>query len=366
MGSDWFTWVYRALVMLVVACPCALVISTPVTVVSGLTAAARRGILIKGGKFLESGNLLKVLALDKTGTLTRGKPAVTDFIALRGQADEQLRTATALSARSDHPVSRAITTYAGDAGPLPEVSGFAALQGRGVEGDIGGCRYRLGNHRLAEELGACSPELEARLGALEEQGKTVIVLVADKTPQAVIAIADTLRPESAEAVALLKGLGVRPVMLTGDNSHTARAIARQIGIEDVRSELMPQDKLTAIAQLQADGAAVGMVGDGANDAPALAKADVGFAMGAAGTHAAIETADVALMDDDPRKLPAFIRLSRSTKSILWQNVVLAIGIKAAFLLLTMAGHATLWMAVFADMGTSLLVVFNGMRLLRQG
>lgn len=365
MGGDWLTWVYRALVMLVVACPCALVISTPVTVVSGLTAAARRGILIKGGKFLEGGNLLTVLALDKTGTLTRGEPAVTDFIVLLGQADEQLRTATALSSRSDHPVSRAITTYAADAGPLLDVTGFAAIQGRGVEGEIAGRKYWLGNHRLVEELGACSPELEARLGALEEQGKTVMVLVADKTPQAVIAIADTLRAESAEAVVQLKRLGIRPVMLTGDNLHTANAIARQVGIDDVRSELLPQDKLSAITQLQADGTQVGMVGDGANDAPALAKADIGFAIGAAGTHAAIETADVALMDDDPRKLPAFIRLSRSTKAILWQNIVLAIGIKAVFLMLTVAGQATLWMAVFADMGTSLLVVFNGMRLLRR-
>ena len=364
MGGEWLTWVYRALVMLVVACPCALVISTPVTVVSGLTAAARRGILIKGGKFLEEGNKLKVLALDKTGTLTRGKPAVTDFIPLVGGADEQLRRAAALSSRSDHPVSRAVTAYAVNVGTLPEVTGFAALQGRGVEGDIEGGRHQLGNHRLVEQLGACSPELEARLTALEEQGKTVIVLVSGKTPQAIIGIADTLRPESAEAVAQLKRLGVRPIMLTGDNAHTARTIARQVGIEEMRSELLPQDKLTAITALQAGGVHVGMVGDGANDAPALAKADLGFAMGAAGTDAAIETADVALMDDDPRKLPAFIQLSRSTKSILWQNIVLALGIKVVFLVLTFAGEATLWMAVFADMGTSLLVVFNGMRLLR--
>lgn len=364
MGADWLTWVYRALVMLVVACPCALVISTPVTVVSGLTAAARRGILIKGGKYLEAGSGLKVLAFDKTGTLTRGRPQVTDFIALTGERDAQLRLSAALSARSDHPVSRAVTTYADGSRDQSEVSGFAALQGRGIEGSIGGRRYRLGNHRLVEELGACSAELESRLGELEEQGKTVIVLVADKTPQAVFAIADTVRPESATAVSGLKGLGVRPVMLTGDNAHTARTIAHQVGIDDVRSELMPQDKLSAISELQAGTGIVGMVGDGANDAPALAKADIGFAMGAAGTDAAIETADVALMDDDPRKLAEFIRLSRRTKSVLWQNIVLAIGIKAVFLLLTVAGQATLWMAVFADMGTSLLVVFNGMRLLR--
>jgi Cd2+/Zn2+-exporting ATPase len=366
MGGEWMTWVYRALVMLVVACPCALVISTPVTVVSGLTAAARRGILIKGGKFLEEGYKLKVMALDKTGTLTRGKPAVTDFIPLVGQADEQLRKAAALSSRSDHPVSRAVTAYAQNTSGRPEVTGFAALQGRGVEGDIAGKRHQLGNHRLVEQLGACSPALEARLSALEEQGKTVIVLMSDNTPQAVIGIADTLRPESAEAVAQLKQLGVRPIMLTGDNSHTARTIARQVGIDDVRSELLPEDKLAAISELQAGGVRVGMVGDGGNDTPALALAAVGFSMGAGGTDAAIETADVALMDDDPRKLAAFIRLSRSTKSILWQNIVLALGIKVVFLVLTFAGEATLWMAVFADMGTSLFVVFNGMRLLRWG
>lgn len=364
MGGDWLTWFYRALVMLVVACPCALVISTPVTVVSGLTAAARRGILVKGGKYLEAGSELKVLALDKTGTLTRGKPQVTDFISLVGEPSEQLRHAAALSSRSDHPVSKAVTAYARSSVPFPEAIEFAALQGRGVEGIIGGRAFRLGNHRLVEESGACSPELEGRLAALEEQGKTVIVLVADNEPQAVIAIADTVRPESGQAVSELKALGVRPVMLTGDNAHTARAIAQQVSIDDVRSELMPQDKLAAVSELQAGGNSVGMVGDGANDAPALAKANLGFAMGAAGTDAAIETADVALMDDDPRKLPEFIRLSRRTKSVLWQNIALAVGIKAVFLLLTMAGQATLWMAVFADMGTSLLVVFNGMRLLQ--
>lgn len=362
-GGDWFTWIYRALVMLVVACPCALVISTPVTVVSGLTAAARRGILIKGGKFLEGGSKLTVLALDKTGTLTRGKPAVTDFVPLIGDSSELLRLSAALSSRSDHPISRAVTTYA-DASGLPDVDSFAALQGRGVEGRIDGKHYFLGNHRLLKELGASSPELERRLGALEEQGKTVSVLVEERTPLAVIGIADTMRPESVEAVSSLKKLGVRPVMLTGDNAHTARTIAHQVGIEDVRAELMPQDKLQAVAELQAGGASVGMVGDGANDAPALAKADCGFAMGAAGTDAAIETADVALMDDDPRKLASFIALSRKTKAVLWQNIIMAVGLKAVFLVLTFTGQATLWMAVFADMGTSLLVVFNGMRLLR--
>jgi len=361
-GADWLTWVYRALVLLVIACPCALVLSTPISVVSGLTAAARRGILVKGGLYLEQGHRLKVLALDKTGTLTQGRPVVTDVQALQGSEDEVLTLAVSLSGRSDHPVSKAIAAR-GRGGSL-EVTGFQALQGRGIEGTIASERYRLGNHRLVEESQACSPELEAKLDALEAQGKTAVVLVRGEVPIGIFAIADQVRPESVEAIAQLKQLGVRPVMLTGDNRHTAEAIARQVGIEDVRSELLPEDKLKAIEALSVGDTVVGMVGDGINDAPALAKAHIGFAMGAAGTDTAIETADVALMDDDPRKLAEFIDLSRATRAVLWQNIALALGIKVVFLSLAVVGEATLWMAVFADMGGSLLVVFNGLRLLR--
>ena len=366
LGAEWLAWVYRALVLLVVACPCALVISTPVTVVSGLTAAARRGILIKGGLFLEGGDKLRVLALDKTGTLTLGKPALTDVIPVNGYGREQLLSlAVALSSRSDHPVSMAIANSIRETVGAGSVSGFAALKGRGVEGIIGGTKYRLGNHRLVKESGVNTPELEQRLEALEHEGKTAVVLLADDQALGIFAIADRLREESVEAVEQLQRLGITPVMLTGDNQHTAQAIAADVGITDVRSQLLPEEKLAAIAELQGGGAAVGMVGDGINDAPALAKADIGFAMGAAGTDTAIETADVALMDDDPRKLATFVRLSRATKSVLWQNIVLALGIKAVFLVLTISGHATLWMAVFADVGASLIVVFNGMRLLRK-
>jgi Cd2+/Zn2+-exporting ATPase len=364
LGGGWLDWIYRALVMLVVACPCALVISTPVTVVSGLTAAARRGILVKGGLHLEGGHDLGAVALDKTGTLTLGKPSVTDVVVLQGSEPTQLRRAAALAARSDHPVSRAITLRWTSGDPLPEVDAFNALKGRGVTGRIEGVQYSLGNHRMVEEAGACTPALEAHLRAMEEQGRTAVVLVAEQQPLALFAVADTVRPESADAVRQLKALGVRPVMLTGDNRHTAAAIAAQVGIDDVRAELLPEDKLEIVARIQADGTRVGMVGDGINDAPALAKADIGFAMAAAGTDTAIETADVALMDDDPRKLAEFVRLSRAARAVLWQNIVLAIGIKGVFLILTMTGHATLWMAVFADMGTSLLVVLNGMHLLR--
>ena len=365
MGADGFTWVYRALVMLVIACPCALVLSTPVSVVSGLTAAARRGILVKGGLYLEQGHRLEVLALDKTGTLTLGRPAVTDIVALRGTPQQALRLAAALAARSDHPLSKAVVRRARGEIDLPEVAGFAALPGRGIEGDIEGERHRLGNHRLVEASGACSAALEQQLAVLEEQGKTAIVLLRGAQALAIFAMADAVRPESAQAIAELQRLGIRPVMLTGDNPHTAQAIARQVGIAEVRSGLLPEGKLAAIADLSAGGTAVGMVGDGINDAPALARAAVGFAMGAAGSDTAIETADVALMNDDPRKLAEFVRLSRATRAVLWQNITLALGIKVVFLALALAGQATLWMAVFADMGGSLLVVFNGLRLLRQ-
>ncbi len=365
-GGGWLDWLYRALVMLVVACPCALVISTPVTVVSGLTAAARRGILVKGGLFLERGHDLTAMALDKTGTLTHGRPAVTEVVALDGADASKLLLAAALASRSDHPVSRAIAAHFAGTDTLPAVEAFGAVKGRGVAGRIDGMQVRLGNHRMVEETGACSPGFEARLRALEEKGQTAVVLIEGLRPLALFAVADTLRPESVEAVQALKALGVRPMILTGDNRHTAEAIARQVGIDDVRAELLPEDKLAVVSQAQADGARIGMVGDGINDAPALAKADIGFAMAAAGTDTAIETADVALMDDDPRKLAEFVRLSRATRAVLWQNIVLAIGLKAVFLALTLTGHATLWMAVFADVGTSLLVVFNGMRLLRYG
>ena len=365
MGAEWFTWVYRALVLLVIACPCALVLSTPISVVSGLTAAARRGILVKGGLYMEQGHRLTVLALDKTGTLTQGKPAVTDVVALQGTEVEVLLLAAALSARSDHPVSKAIASRNMAGEVLPEVMKFTALQGRGIEGFIANVRYRLGNHRLVEETNASTPALEAALDTLERQGKTAVVLMREHMAVGVFAIADRVRPESAEAVRQLKQLGIRPVMLTGDNRYTAEAIAKQVGIEDVRSELLPWEKLKAIEELRAQGIVVGMVGDGINDAPALAKSNIGFAMGAAGTDTAIETADVALMDDDPRKLAEFVRLSRATKAVLWQNIIFALGIKVVFLSLAVTGDATLWMAVFADMGGSLAVVFNGLRLLRK-
>ncbi|WEX00699.1 heavy metal translocating P-type ATPase [Pseudomonas nitroreducens] len=365
-GGAWLDWVYRALVLLVIACPCALVISTPVTIVSGLSAAARLGILIKGGVFLEMGRSLSWIALDKTGTLTEGRPRQTDFTALRETAAGDVRAlAASLAARSDHPVSHAVAQAAeADNIALYSVGELTALPGRGVKGEIDGRTYHLGNHRLVEELELCSKELEERLDALEQQGKTVIVLLDAQGPLALFAVADGVKETSREAVAQLHELGVRTLMLTGDNPHTAAAIGAQVGIDEALGNLLPEDKLREVKQRQEGGKRVGMVGDGINDAPALARADIGFAMGAAGTDTAIETAGVALMDDDLRKLPSFIRLSRQTHRVLIQNITLALGIKAVFLALTLAGEGTLWMAVFADMGASLLVVFNGLRLLR--
>ena len=367
MAGAWFDWIYRALVLLVVACPCALVISTPVTIVSGLAAAARKGILIKGGVYLEGGYKLDYLALDKTGTITHGKPVQTDYLALFPNVEDSAPAlAASLAGRSDHPVSLAIANAAVDKNvPSHVVDNFEALAGRGVRGDINGQTYHLGNHRLVEDLGLCSPELEEKLFALEKQGKSVVLLLDKSGPLALFAVADTVKDSSREAIQQLHDLGIKTLMLTGDNTHTAQAIAAQVGIDQALGDLLPTDKLQAIETLYSQGRRVGMVGDGINDAPALARAEIGFAMAAAGTDTAIETADVALMDDDLRKIPAFIRLSRQTSSILKQNIALALVIKAIFLVVTFLGMATMWMAVFADMGVALLVVFNGLRLLRK-
>lgn len=368
-GGAWMDWLYEALVILVIACPCALVVSTPVTVVSGLAAAARHGILVKGGAYLENGRLLKAIAFDKTGTLTHGRPVLTDAIPVDGFAiEDALRIAASLNDHSTHPVARSLVAGWREQQPestLLAVDGFAILHGRGVRGAVDGVVWHLGSPRLVEEQGVDASNLRARLAELENASKTAIVLFSSSGPAAVFGVADTLRPESAQAVSDLKALQVETVMLTGDNPATAQAIADQLGLNEARSNLMPEDKQAAIAEMKARFGAVGMVGDGVNDAPALARADIGIAMGAAGTATALETADVAIMDDDPRKIARFIRLSHDTARILKQNIALALGIKLVFLGLAVSGQATLWMAVFADMGSSLLVVFNGLRLLRK-
>jgi Cd2+/Zn2+-exporting ATPase len=370
-GWPWHVAVYRALVLLVIACPCALVISTPVTVVSALAFAARRGILLKGGVYLEQARRIRTVALDKTGTLTQGRALLTAYGALDGRMSAQrgFVLARALALRSDHPVAVAVAQgladEAGGAGAVtPEVLAFGAQPGRGVHGDIDGVAYVLGSHRWMAERDQCTPQLEACLAGQEAQGRSVSVLADASGPLAWFAVADAPRPQSREAVRELRELGVRTMMLTGDNAATAEAIARDLDIYEVHAGLLPQDKLALVQRLSA-AAPTAMVGDGINDAPALSAADIGFAMGGAGTDVATEAADVVIMGEDPRRVAQTIRLSRRAHRVLWQNITLALGIKLVFLALALAGDATMWMAVFADTGASLLVVFNGLRLTRE-
>lgn len=370
MGASWSGSIYTGLVLLVIGCPCALVISTPVSIVSGMAAATKSGILVKGGAFLERGRLLRCMAFDKTGTITRGEPRQTDFLlpgAGEGGLDAPLlrSVGASLAAASDHPVSLAIAEAARQDGvELVGVREFAALPGEGVHGEVAGSLWHLGSRRLAERLGGSREALEA-MEQLEQKGRTVVALVGATGVAAVFGVADTVRPTSREAIEELDRMGIDTVLLTGDNPVTAGAIAAEVGIREVRAGLLPQEKLEAIEALEKGGRQVGMAGDGINDAPALARADIGFAMAGAGTDTAMETADVAIMDDDLRKIPRFIRLSRATHAILVENIALALGIKALFFLLAFTGNATMWMAVFADVGAALLVVGNGLRAARK-
>ncbi len=365
----WLDAVYKALVLLVVACPCALVISTPVTVVSALAAAARRGILIKGGNYLEDARRLKVVVLDKTGTVTEGRPKLVEWTALGAAADRARigQLALSLAGRSDHPVSMAIATALAQEVHFETapVDAFTALAGRGVQGVVDGDSYVLGNHCLIEERGQCGPQIERLLAEHERQGRTVTLLANDKHGVlAVFAVADPIKSSSRAAVAELLALGVTPVLLSGDNAATASTVATEAGIDRAHGNLLPGDKLVRIKALQAELSLTAMSGDGINDTPALAQADIGFAMGGAGTDTAMEAADVVIMNDDLRRIPETIRLSRRTHGVLVQNIALALGIKAVFVVLALAGSATMWMAVFADMGATLLVVANGLRLLK--
>lgn len=362
-GTEFRPWLYRALVLLVIACPCALVLSTPVTIVSGLTAAARRGILVKGGVYLEQARSLAVLAVDKTGTLTHGRPQLVDVEPMSGVTrDDLLARAATLESVSDHPIALAVRQ--GWNGKLLEVTGVTSTDGMGIEGTVGGKHLAIGSHRFAEERRVCRPEVERHLQRMEADGKSVMVVWDGDGVLGVLGVADTLRETSAEAVQRLLRQGLHLVMLSGDNPTTAAAIARAVGIDDVRADLLPQQKLAAIDELAARLGPVGMVGDGVNDAPALARAAIGFAMGAAGSDTALETADVALMNDDLRGVADLIDLSKRTAFVLTTNIGFAIGTKVIFLGLAMAGMANLWAAVFADMGASLIVAANGLRLLR--
>ncbi len=360
-------WAERALVLLVIACPCALVISTPVTVVSGLTAAARAGLLIKGGAFLEMAARVRTVAFDKTGTLTTGAPQVTDVVPLseNGDAHDLLHLAASLNAASEHPIAAAIVADCAsrhDCAPLP-VAAFESLVGRGVAGTVDGLRLYLGSHRLVEENAVCGPDVEAVLDRLYREGKTGVVLTSSTTALAVLGVRDTLRAGAADAVRELQGMGLSTLLISGDGEAAARAVAAEVGIEDVRSEMLPDDKLDAIEACAKDGP-VAMVGDGVNDGPALARADIGIAMGREGADTALEIADVALLRNEIALVSGFFRLARATNATLRANIAFAIGVKLVFFGLALAGRATLWMAVLADVGASLLVTANGLRLLR--
>ncbi|MDQ3923766.1 MAG: cation-translocating P-type ATPase, partial [Actinomycetota bacterium] len=366
LGGEFGAWFYRALALLIIACPCALVISTPVTVVSGIGAASRRGILFKGGATLEAAGGLKALAFDKTGTLTEGRAVVSRVIALDGRDDtEVLVLAAALERRSKHPLAHAILTAADGAG-LPTVAGFRSVTGRGAQGEVDGNRYLIGSPRLFAERGVALDGAIEALEAVERAGESPVVLGSEEVILAVFGIADAVRPDARTTLESLREAGVGElVMLTGDAEAPARKIAEELGVS-YRARLLPEQKVEAVRELIAEHRDVGMVGDGVNDAPALAASSVGFAMGAAGTDVALETADVALMQDDLPKLAEAVRLSRSAEGIIKQNVVVSILIKGLFVLLAPFGLVALWLAVLADMGTSIAVTLNGLRLFRRG
>lgn len=405
IGAEWAPWIYRGLALLVVACPCALVVATPVSVVSAISNAARRGVLVKGGVYLEQLAGVEAFAFDKTGTLTTGKPVVTDVVPFadangdgRGATDESdlLQMAVDLESRSEHPIAGAIVQRGAERGILPvEVANFEALTGRGVKGEIGmrglvpdgGAAVGspsgdgavaegraggfetvyAGNRRLFAELGSVDAELDARLAELQEQGKTTIIVGTAERVYGLIAVADEPRSDAAATIAALKRAGVsHTAMLTGDNERAAKTIASALGIDDVRAELLPEHKVQAVTELLDAHGRVAMVGDGVNDAPALATATVGIAMGGAGTDAALETADVVLMGDDLGHLPYITRLSRSMLRIIKQNINFSIAIKVVAILAVFPGWLTLWLAILADMGATVIVTLNGMRLLGHG
>jgi Zn2+/Cd2+-exporting ATPase len=366
LGRAWAPWLYQALVLLVIACPCSLVISTPVSIVAGLTTAARRGILIKGGAYLEAPAHIRGMAFDKTGTLTYGHPAVQEIRPLDDHTEEKLLTrAAALEAHSTHPLARAILALADSRGlEAVPADDFTLLPGQGALGIIDNKTYWLGSHRLLEQWNHESAELHATASSLEDAGHSLVIMWCEDHVCGLISVADSVRPEAREAVASLRRLGVgRMVMLTGDNRRTAEEIAAEVGIDEYYAELLPEDKVTLVTEMRESLGQIAMVGDGVNDAPAMASASVSIAMGAMGSDAAIETADIALMSDDLSKLPWLVRHSRRTMGVIKQNVAFSLLVKASFIGLAFFGIATLWGAIAADMGASLLVIFNGLRLL---
>jgi Cd2+/Zn2+-exporting ATPase len=366
LGHEWSPWIYRGLALLVVACPCALVVSTPVAIVSAIAKAARHGVLIKGGIYLEAAGSLQAIAFDKTGTLTRGEPVVTDIVAVADWQETDLLSRTAgLEARSEHPLAAAIVKEAELKGcNLAPAEEFTAIVGRGAQATVGAELLYVGNERLFNELGVNILPVAAIIDRLQREGKIAVLIGTSEEIKGIIAVADTVRPDSADTLKSLKNAGIQhTIMLTGDHKATAQAIAAQVGVDEFRSELLPEDKLTAIEELLAQYGQVAMVGDGINDAPALALSTVGIAMGGAATDTALETADIVLMDDDIGKLPFTIELSRQALQIIRQNISFSIGIKIVAVLAVFPGWLTLWLAILADMGATILVTINSLRLL---
>jgi Cd2+/Zn2+-exporting ATPase len=372
-GGAWLGWFYRGLVLLVIACPCALVISTPVSIVSGLTAMARRGVLIKGGAVLEAVGKLRVLALDKTGTITEGKPRVTKVVSVNATSEEEIvRIAASIDAHSDHPLAQAVVAYATERNiKFSRGENYQSRSGKGAEARVDGHDYFVGNHRFTHEMAICSDEIERTLHDIEGSAQSVVVV--GHKPHAdckgevlgIIAVGDTVRSNAKEAIAALKSAGIREVvMLSGDNQRTATAIAMQAGIHEAHGDLLPDQKVEHVKKLARSHRHVGMVGDGVNDAPAMAAATVGIAMGAAGTDTAIETADLALMQDDLSKIAEAIVLGRRTLGIIRANIIFALAVKAIFLVLAVLGYTSLWLAIAADTGATLVVIANALRLLR--
>ena len=366
-GQPFHKWFYEAMAMLLVACPCALVISTPVSIVSAIGSAAKSGVLIKGGIYLEEAGALSVIAFDKTGTLTVGKPVVTDIITLNGCSEQEIVSiSAAIESRSEHPLGEAIINYARQQeADIPVITNFEAVLGKGARGDVDGKPYQIGNVRFFTDLGIDLLKAEDKITDLQNEGKTVMILGNDNDILGLLAVADVIRDNTRTAIESLKQAGIKKVvMLTGDNQRTAQAIAARVGIDEFKADLLPEDKVYAMQELLAQHQKVAMVGDGVNDAPAMAVATIGIAMGVAGTDAALETADIALMADDLTKLSYAIKLSRKTLGIIKQNITFALVVKGLILLLVIPGWLTLWLAIAGDMGSSLLVTLNGMRLLR--
>ncbi|MBI5125434.1 MAG: heavy metal translocating P-type ATPase, partial [Planctomycetes bacterium] len=367
LGADFIPWLYMGLVFLVISCPCALVIATPVSLLSGITCAAQHGVLIKGGVHLEEAGRLEAIAFDKTGTLTKGVPEVIDIMPLDSLPhDELLRVAASVEAHSEHHLAGAILRRARKEGlELLEVTDYKTLPGKGAMARIQGIDYHIGNLKFFRELGISTAKAERLLYVLQSQGKTVMLIGCGDKLLGTITVADEVRPVSKPTLVALREKGIKKiVMLTGDNKGTAQAVAGKLEVEEYQAELSPGDKVEAVRHLTKNYGRTAMVGDGVNDAPALAAATIGIAMGTAGTDTALETADIALMTDDLTRIPFALGLSRQTLGVIKQNIVFAIGVKAVFLGLAAVGKATLWMAVGADMGASLLVIFNGLRLLR--